>query len=215
MITPVKSLSFLGKWSSAVILCVVLLGGCSGGKKEPGEAEFEAANKLLTTSSAGAKFGNSPASIEAAGNFSASVKRMQALLFSGGSGKSFATKGDFLTYVHCTDKAVVVLCHVPELRNYKDASVRESLAELAWANAQMAAEKLPGVTPSHTLVVGLRGFASYGPIWEGPLNGDPKKKTDSALERDRLYPFFAPVEKTAPAVSAPAKAVEPATVPAS
>jgi hypothetical protein len=126
------------------------------------------------------------------------------LLFSGGSGKSFATNGEFITYVHHTDQAVVVLCHVPELRNYKDAAVRASLAELAWVNAQRAAAKLPGVTPAHILVVGLRGFASYGPIWEGPLSGEAVKKTDSSLERDRFHPFFAPAVTKAPEASKPA-----------
>lgn len=207
MITPsVARMPALGKWSCLVLLCTVLLGGCSRGPQAPGEAEFEAVNKLIGVNSHTVAFGNSPASVDAAGKFAASMKRMQAVMFSGGSGKSFATKGEFLTYIHCTDQAVVVLCHVPELRNYKDASVRESLAALAWANAQGMAAKLPGVAPSHTLVVGLRGFASYGPIWEGAISGDARKKTDSSLDRDRLHPFFAPAVTKTPTVAGPAVA---------
>lgn len=168
------------------------MSGCSEVAKAPGEAEFEEANRLIGMNSGGIAFGDSPASQAAAAQFATTIKQMQSVMFAGGSGKSFATKGEFITYVRCTDNAIVVLSHVPELRNYKDNSVRDSLAKLAWRNAQLAVESHPGITAKHTLVMGLRGFASYGPIWEGPITGEAVKKTDSALERDRLYPFFAP-----------------------
>jgi hypothetical protein len=211
MISSNVGVAALGKWMHGVVLCAVLLTGCSEGTTVAGKAEFETANKLIGVSSGDSAFGDSPTSQAAAVRFSKSMKTMQGMMFSGGSGRSLATKGEFLTYVRHTDQAVVVLCHVPELRNYKDASVRESLASLAWLNAQMAAATLPGVKPSHTLIVGLRGFASYGPIWEGPVSGEPVKKTDSGLERKRLHPFFAPVVTVAPATPAP---VEPVATPA-
>lgn len=190
--------AILGKWTTWLIFVVVLMTGCSEAPKVPGEVEFEEANKLIGVSSGITAFGDSPATRKAAEQFSKGLKTMQSALFSGGGGTSPATKDEFLTYVRRTDRAVVVLCHVPELHHYRDASVRESLAKLAWRNAQLVAADLPGVTPSHTLIVGLRGFLSYGPIWSGKISGAAVEKTDRGLDHTRLYPYFAPKAMSAP-----------------
>ncbi len=118
------------------------------------------------------------------------MKSMQSALFSGGSGRSFATGGEFLTYIKRTPNAVVVLCHVPELRNYKEEKTRNALAKIAWSAAQSATNKIHGVQPTDTLIVGLRGFGSYGPIWEGQVSGESTTKTDDLDEKKRFYPFF-------------------------
>lgn len=204
MLSLFVGLKLLFRRSLPALMCALVLAGCSNEAPAPGKAAFDAANKLINVNTDGVAFGDTPDSQAMAARFADSIKRMQRQMFSGGSGRSLATGGEFVTYVRCTDQAVVVLCHVPELRNYKEPSVRESLANVAWINAQMAARSHPGATPAHKLVVGLRGFASYGPIWEGPLEGDAVKKTDSGLERDRLYPFFmTETVKTEPAVAAP------------
>jgi hypothetical protein len=80
---------------------------------------------------------------------------------------------------------------MPELRNYRDAKAREALASLAWTVANQAVSELKFSTNS-ALIVGLRGFASYGPIWSGKRGGEPGQKTDDLNEKQRLYPYFLP-----------------------
>lgn len=180
--------------SLALLLGAVLLVGylASDRTNYPGRKEFEVADDRINTSSDGVAHGGSEEEKKAAASFSKMMKSMQAAFFTGGSGKSYATGGDFLTYVQRTSNAVIILCHVPELRNYKEASTRESLAKLAWTNGRIACAELRGLTGSETLIVGLRGFSLYGPIWEGPISGEATKKTDESGDVKRLYPFFAP-----------------------
>lgn len=169
---------------------ILLVGYCASDRADyPGKANFEKIDSLITTHSGGIAHGDSEQTRAAAAAFAASMKTLQATLFSGGSGRSFATGGDFLTYVKRTPDAVVILCHVPELRNYKDKT-REALAQLAWAAAKTAAGTLPEIEDTDTLIVALRGFGSYGPIWEGTVAGEATKKTDDLDEKKRLYPFF-------------------------
>jgi hypothetical protein len=85
---------------------------------------------------------------------------------------------------------VAFIVHVPELRNYKDPKTREALAMLAWTAANQAAKELQFSTESPAMIVGLRGFGSYGPIWSGKRGGEPDVKTDEIDEVRRLYPFF-------------------------
>ena len=155
----------------------------------PGKKEFEEVNSLINTSSGDVAYGDSEGTKVAASKFASSMKTMQSALFSGGSGRSFATGGNFLTYVKRTPEAVVILCHVPELRNYKDEA-REAIAQLAWTTGQAVTSTIPGIKPTDTLIIGLRGFASYGPIWEGTVSGEAAKKTNDLDEKKRLYPFF-------------------------
>lgn len=53
-----------------------------------------------------------------------------------------------------------------------------------------AAKELQFSTNSPAVIVGLRGFASYGPIWSGKRVGEPEVKTDEIDVVRRLYPFF-------------------------
>jgi hypothetical protein len=190
-----------------------LVGGCGGGGERTqvaGRAEFEEVNRQLTTKSGGVAYGATPETIAAATQFASAMKQLQSMMFSGGSGKSFATGGDFLTAVVQKPDAVIVLCHVPELRNYKTKEVRDSLSEMAWIVAQKSVAGLPGVNGETKLVVGLRGVAAYGPIWEGKLGGEATVKNDGVGDRDRLYPYFAPAAIPAPAVIATPAPTEPA-----
>ena len=71
----------------------------------------------------------------------------------------------------------MILCHVPELRNYKSEDSREAICKIAWMAGQSSAKKIPGIKDSDTLIIGLRGFASYGPIWrELSLAKRPKRR---------------------------------------
>ena len=177
---------------AAVVLGILLVIGflASDRKDYPGKSEFEVVDSLITTSADGVAHGDSAETRTAAEGFAKSMKTLQSTLFTGGSGRSFATGGEFLTYLKHTTNAVVILCHVPELRNYKDEKTRSVLARIAWSSGQAAAKRLSGVQDSDTLIIGLRGFASYGPIWEGTVAGEATKKTDDLSEKRRLYPFF-------------------------
>lgn len=183
-----------------VVIGALLSGGCGKSDRpgKPGETEFEAVNRKITTNKDGASHGDSPETVAAAGEFAASMKQMQALMFTGGSGKSFASGGEFVTAIVQRPDAVIVLCHVPELRHYKTEEARASLAGLAWTVAQRTTAKLPGVTAGTKLMVGLRGVVSYGPIWEGKMEGDAEVKNDDVGGRKRFYPHFAAPEPQAP-----------------
>ena len=149
-------------------------------------------NSLITVNSGGnIAHGDSTETKAAAASFASSMKTMQGALFPEVGGKAFATGGNFLTYIKRTPGAVVILCHVPELRGYKDEA-RVALAQLAWSTGKAVVRTIPRVNPSDTLIIGLRGFGSYGPIWEGSVSGDPVRKTDELDEKRRLYPFFVP-----------------------
>ncbi|MES2709202.1 MAG: hypothetical protein V4726_21580 [Verrucomicrobiota bacterium] len=176
----------------AIGLGVLLVIGffASDRKDYPGKAQFEKVNSLISTGSGGTAHGDSDETRAAATAFAASMKMLQAAAFSGGSGRSLASCGEFVTYVKRTPNAVVILCHVPELRNYKDDKARETLSLLAWTAGQTALAQIPGLQDSDTLIIGLRGFASYGPIWEGTVSGEATRKTDELDEKKRLYPFF-------------------------
>jgi len=159
-------------------------------KDYPGKADFEQANNQITTNSKGAAHGNSDKARQAAASFASAIKPLQAAMFRGGSGRSVASGGDFVTYCQHNADSVAFMVHVPELRNYKDAKTRSTLALLAWATANRVAKELPFTSAQPSIIVGLRGFASYGPIWSGKLGGEPEVKTDDLDEKRRLYPFF-------------------------
>lgn len=179
---------------SLVGLGIICLVGylASDHKDYPGKAEFEIADGLIDTKAGGIAQGNSKEAKDVAAAFSIQTKAMQAVLFKGGSGRSFASGGEFVTYCRHTPNAVVLMVHVPELRNYKDEKTRAALAALAWTTANLAAKNLPFATEEPTIIVGLRGFASYGPIWSGKLGGKPEIKTDEVDEKRRIYPYFVP-----------------------
>src|SRR5262245_27774641 len=86
--------------SLGVILGVVLLVGfcVSDHKDYPGKAEFHEPDSLISTNSKGTAHGNSEAAKQAAAKFASTMKPLQAALFTGGSGKSFASGGEFVTY---------------------------------------------------------------------------------------------------------------------
>jgi hypothetical protein len=182
-----RKLIILGVAFGGILLVGYLL---TDHKDYPGKADFEKANEQINTNSRGPAHGNSDAAKEAATRFASAAKRLQAVMFTGGSGHSFASGGEFVTYCRHNPDSVAFIVHVPELRNYKDVKTREALALLAWRTANTAANGLTFSSTNPALIVGLRGFASYGPIWSGKLGGEPEVKTDDLDEQRRLYPFF-------------------------
>ena len=183
-----------------VLLGIILaIGYCATDHKDyPGKAEFETADTLIGSSKNGIAHGNTDPAKAAAEKFSTQMKAVQSVFFKGGSGINPASGGNFLTYCRQTSDAVVFMVHVPELRNYKSAKTRESLATIAWLTAATAAKDLTFSVEEPTLHVGLRGFSSYGPIWSGKLRGDAEIKTDDLDEKRRIYPLFAPSASSGP-----------------
>jgi hypothetical protein len=159
-------------------------------KSYPGKVQFEAEDNKISVYANTAAFGNSTDAIKVAADFSEMLDAECKLIFRGGSTFTPATMGHLLTNCQVMTKGVVILCQVPDMRGYQD-DVRDELAKLAWQAAQISAHslKLPDETP---LAVGLRGFGSYGTIWEGKLKGDPVVKSDGLTEKHRLYPYFVP-----------------------
>jgi hypothetical protein len=178
--------------SGASLLAVCLLVGyfVSDRKDYPGKAEFQKPNSLISTGTDGLAHGNSTPAKQAAEKFASIIKTLHADRFAGGSGRSFLGGQDFFTYCRHNPDSIAFIVQVPKLKSYKDAETRETLAKLAWTAANQAAKELQFSTASPTIIVGLRGFASYGPIWSGQRGGEPEVKTDEIDEVRRLYPFF-------------------------
>lgn len=187
LIKIARKLIILGVALGAILLIGYL---ATDHKDYPGKSDFEKANEQINTNSRGPAHGNSDAAKEAAARFASAAKRLQEVMFTGGSGHSFASGGEFVTYCQHNSDSVAFMVHVPELRNYKDPKTREALALLAWRTANTAASGLTFASTNPAVIVGLRGFASYGPIWSGKLGCDPEVKTDDLDEKRRLYPFF-------------------------
>jgi len=207
-----------GFWTWPMLLFAIFLTiGASGAKKSqernektPGYKEFEAAHALISSGSKGQIHGNTQAAKSAAQEFSSKLKTMTSMAFTGGSKKNLMSGGEFLTYCQHGTSMIVILCHVPSLRSYKTKETKEALAELAWAAGTAAAKELD---PEHkkTLIVGLRGIASYGSIQKGASTEDGKPDSLDTSQRSVFYPAFAPVAAAAtpPAPVAPATPATP------
>lgn len=169
----------------------LLIGYCRTDRKDyPGKREFNEANSLIGTNSKGPAHGNTDNAKKVAAKFSSGIKLLQRAFFKS-RGISAAAGGEFVTYCRHDPQSVAFIVHVPGLRGYKDATARDTLATLAWTAAEDAAKELSFSTNSPDIIVGLRGVASYGPIWSGKLGSAAETKTDDIEEVRRLYPFFA------------------------
>lgn len=202
ILKPTHSLFFIPArfwtWPMALFAVMMML-GASGAKESsereaatPGYKEFEAAHKLIGSSTKGRIHGNNEAAKETAQGFSSLMRTMTSMAFTGGSKKNLMTDGEFLTYCHDRGDTIVILCHVPSLRSYKTEETKAALAEIAWAAGKAAIKE---IDPDHkkTLMVGLRGIASYGSIQKGATTGDAKPKKLGTSSRSVFYPAFAPV----------------------
>ena len=183
-------------WILGILAIPVIVMGVVGERSEaehakiPGYSQFKAADDRIGSKSEGDVHGNTDAARDAASRFSTSMKTMTAAFFTGGSKKNLMTGGKFLTYCHDGRDAIVFLCHVPSLRSYKSDESMETLNQIAWGIAAETARKMD---PEHkkTLMVGLRGIASYGSIQEGtfrPEDGEPTLLSD---DTSAFYSAFA------------------------
>ena len=177
--------------------------------QSPAEAAFHAADRQIVGGRQGIATGNSPEAVALARQFSTSLKAVRTELFTKGrEGALSLTNGEFITYCQLRSDACVFLVHVPELRRFT-GEAKESLAELAWENAQEVLQE-HATSPPRTVAVGLKGAFLYNAILIGDYvadDTDPLEaiKTHGSGFKDvpLLYPFFAPAAEAEPASSPP------------
>lgn len=182
-------------WILAILAVPMVLIGVVGEREamkeaaKPGFEQFTAANDLIDSKSKGQCHGNTDAARQAADGFSTSMKTMTGMFFSGGSKKNLMTGGDFLTYCHEGPETIVVLCHVPSLRSYKSEETKQGLADIAWSSA---CRSVAALDPDHkkTLLVGLRGIASYGSIQKGMTSSEDGGESLDTSDKSVFYPAF-------------------------
>jgi hypothetical protein len=177
----------------------------TGWSTRPGENEFEKANDQINSYNGSAAFGNSPAAIALAQQYSAALKTARDELFTRGLGVEIfeSTQGNFLTYCELHDRECAFIVHVPGLRHFEEnftqaVDARKLLAQTAWATAQKVLKNNHSGKPQMELAVGVRGISQYGPIMLGyykddfaaPNHGIVKDLDDSTLSH-YLWSFFA------------------------
>lgn len=162
--------------------------------KYPGKKVFEQADDMIDSLRGGPSVhGNTPESGKAAEIFQATFSAIHNLSFDGGAKKSLPAKEKFLTYCHRDSGEIVILCHVPSMKSYKDADVKEGLGKIAWEAAAIASQQFPGVAEGTPLIVGLRGFASYEIVLKGSVGSQPTELEDGNVE---FYEAFGDEAKT-------------------
>jgi hypothetical protein len=205
LIKPSHSLFFIPMpiWTwlmlaGGVMLMVVGVAADNATRKEasaPGYPQFSAANDLIDSKSKGVFHGNTAPAKASAKVFSEVMKTVSTQAFSGGGKHTLMTGGEFLTYCQDGAERIVVLCHVPELRKYKDDDTKKALAELAWG---CATNSIKALDPEHrkTLVVALRGIASYGMILHGPSGAESASSVefDDSAKAGQVLPAFVVAE---------------------
>lgn len=171
-----------------------------------GEAEFDAANARIDAFKDSAAFGNSPAAIELAQEFSTTLRAARAKLFTQGLNFEIleTTKGEFMTSCELHPEECAFLVHVPALRKFnrdftEKVDARKLLSQIAWATAQTVLKNHGLGRPQMELAVGLRGISQYGPIMIGYYKEDYASPDDGLVkfldDPDKthfLYSFFAP-----------------------
>lgn len=150
----------------------------------PGMVQFLVEDQQLSTSKDGVALGNSPEAISFATQFSTRLQMLGKALFADDS------EGRVLTYCRTTPDQIVILCHVPDLRGSR-GDARIALAKVAWLLAQDIAVT-QHLDEKTTLVVGLRGAASYAVVWEGNAVGLAVVKSEGPDCVKHLYPYFIP-----------------------
>ncbi len=193
----------------AVLLGVVVtVGKASRERREaqtPGMAEFNTVNSAIVGYKGDDALGNDALAQKIGTVFSHDLAEIRSAAFTGGDAHAMSlSEGHFITYCHETPEAVVIICHVPQLRKFA-GDAKAALMQYAWRIAQGAVTSVaPG--RSGKLYVGLRGIALYYEIWSGPLTGPAQKKQEPKVGLTEIYAVFAPQAAIAKPEAAPAAA---------
>jgi hypothetical protein len=165
--------------------------------REPGEAQFAAANREIEMYRGAAAVGNTPKAVDVATTFSSEMKKLRAELFEGGKPSGFSVSHhEFLTCCELQETQCVFLVHVPELRRFND-SAKISLSALTWGAAQHALQKEKAGKPGMGLAIGLRGVTLYDRVLIGTYAPDADDSPRSLKEtittphaEEALFPWF-------------------------
>lgn len=193
------------------------LGLISGAKNStadggnPGKAIYDDMNRMIGSYKDVEGFGNTPEAQSIAQRFAKAMKEIRSEVFSKGKESVLSlSEGHFITYCHADDKSLVLLCHVPEFRNFQD-DAKAALMGIAWSVAQGTAATSDD--KPRTLVIGLRGIALYYQFWAGTTTGQPSQKLNSSDGKAVVYRVLAPPAKPVP-VEAPGATPAPVPKPA-
>lgn len=165
--------------------------------KQPGEAAFRDANRIIIRYEDKASHGNTQQAEELGAIFGESVSLLRdATIEEGGKSKFSLSRGRMLVYCQLTETHCAFLIHVPELRNFS-REAKDLMAEICWSSAQAALQSQE-ITREH-LAVGMKGMLLYDAIMIG-RSDDDGEDPDSGLEErsdqgPSLYPFFADITK--------------------
>jgi hypothetical protein len=188
--------------------------------EDTGSDAFSLANRqiAINSSMSGTAFGNSPQAQAIASAVSVRLKEIRATQFTGGGrDQAIFTKGEFLTHCTITPGAVVLLCHVPELRKYSD-DAKAAMRRHAWTTTQEALAAAGVKEPARTVFVALRGVALYDLVVRGKTgenrHADLPTSEGMALIKAAMS-ATGPTPPAAEKASASAPATEPAAAPAS
>ncbi|MBA3937779.1 MAG: hypothetical protein H0X38_09975 [Planctomycetes bacterium] len=201
----------------AVLLGVVVtVGKASRERREaqtPGMAEFNTVNSAIVAYKGDDALGNDDDAKRIGTVFSRDLTAIRSAAFTAGDAHAVSmSEGHFITYCHETPGAVVIICHVPQLRKFA-GDAKATLMQYAWRIAQGAVKSVaPG--RSGRLYVGLRGIALYYEIWSGPLDGPAQKKQEPKVGLTEIYTVFAPPASAAKPEATPPAEPRPATAPA-
>jgi hypothetical protein len=192
----------------APILVIILI-GCilktlssniqnSSFELEPGRAEFNEANKIISSTSKGLHHGNTPLAEQLAQTLNGNISNLRSALFTQDKrlSKTFGPS-DFITYCHIKDDSCVFIIRTPKLKKFsRDA--KEQLCKLAWISANQTLAK-SNIDQELKLAVGLRGFVSYATIYTGSYIPDAKDPFSTVTEHKggvsgykHFYSYFAP-----------------------
>jgi hypothetical protein len=138
-------------------------------KRQPGYAEFQDADILLTGSSKGIAHGNTADAQKLANEFSLRLKEARKMGIESRKSSSIVslTGGEFPTYCLLTRESCVFMVHVPDLRNFSPEA-KDFIAEAAWITAMAVIE--PFKANLRDVAVGLRGALFYDRVVTGRLD---------------------------------------------
>ena len=181
-----------------------------GWGERPGEQEFSRADEQIDLFKDTTAFGNSPAAILLAQQFSETLKAAREELFTRGLGIELfdSTKGEFLTCCELHDGECAFIVHVPGLRQFEKnftekVDARKLLAQAAWLSAQKVLKANHAGKAHMELAVGLRGISQYSPIMLGYYLENPNTPDDGIVKylddytlSQFLWSFFVPAANT-------------------
>jgi hypothetical protein len=154
----------------------------------PGHHGYSAAMRLLRSAADEPFYGNHDTAATAARDFSGAIQRICTTIFSTDSGERQEST-NFPTFCQDGPDRIVFLCRIPGMARYRDAEVRELLADIAWKLADARTEPLDP-NGHKELVVSLTGNFATSITMRGSTGGPPPGILKHPLNTRDIYPAF-------------------------